>query len=265
MHIQKIKTINSDHQWKIVSYKNFLTASLAHFIKDKLNNDPNCGLFAVFDGHGGRQVSDHCAERIGDEMRKEIAKTPGDLSGAIEAVFLRINDELRLIDADNTGSTGCVAIVRQEMGQKVLYVANVGDTRAVMSKNGIAERMSYDHKATDQGEYERIKASKGLILDGRVGGTLAITRAFGDHSLKPAGVIANPYIKKHILKITDKFLILASDGVWDGLEDQEAVNYCKEDCSTKDIAQAIVKGALDKGSKDNISCLVIRFHSTAPF
>ena len=84
MHIQKIKTINSGHQWKIVRDKNFLTASIAHFIKDKLNNDPNCGLFAVFDGHGGRQVSDHCAERIGDEMRKEIAKTPGDLSNAIE-------------------------------------------------------------------------------------------------------------------------------------------------------------------------------------
>ena len=158
-----------------------------------------------------------------------------------------------------------MAIVRQEMGQKVVYVANVGDTRAVMSKNGVAERMSYDHKATDQGEFERIKAAKGCILDGRVAGTLAITRAFGDHSLKVFGVIANPYIKKHILKITDKFLILASDGVWDGLEDQEAVNFCKEDCSSKDIAQAIVKGALDKGSKDNISCLVIRFHSTAPF
>lgn len=64
-------------------------------------------------------------------------------------MFLRIDNELRLLDADNTGSTGCVAVVRQEMGQKVVYVANVGDTRAVLSKNGIAERMSYDHKATD--------------------------------------------------------------------------------------------------------------------
>lgn len=151
------------------------------------------------------------------------------------------------------------------MGQKVVYVANVGDTRAVMSKNGIAERMSYDHKASDQGEIDRIKAGNGIVLDNRVGGTLAITRAFGDHSLKKAGVIANPYIKKHVLKNSDKFLIIASDGVWDALEDQDAVNYCKEDCSTKDIAQAIVKGSLDKGSKDNISCLVIRFHSTAPF
>ncbi len=59
-------------------------------MKDKVNNDPNCGVFAVFDGHGGRQVADHCAERMCDELRKEIAKNSGDLSIAIEAVFLRV-------------------------------------------------------------------------------------------------------------------------------------------------------------------------------
>jgi hypothetical protein len=57
-------------------------------------------------------VSDHCAERIGDEIRKEIAKSPVDLSNALEQVFLRIDNELRLIDADNTGSTACVVVVR---------------------------------------------------------------------------------------------------------------------------------------------------------
>ena len=102
-------------------------------------------------------------------------------------------------------------------------------------------------------------------MDGRVGGTLAITRAFGDHSLKKDGVIAKPYIKKHVLRSTDKYLVIGSDGVWDALEDSDAINLCKDELSTKDIAQAIVKNALDKGSKDNTSCLVIKFNSTAPF
>ena len=129
-----------------------------------------------------------------------------------------------------------------------------------MSKNGLAERMSYDHRGTDPAEIERVKASGGVVVDGRVGGTLAITRAFGDHSLKKQGCIANPYIKKHQLRSTDKFLVVASDGVWDSMEDQDAVNFCKEEQSCKDIAQAIVKTALEKGSKDNTSCLVLRFH-----
>jgi len=59
-------------------------------VKDKLNNDANCGVFAVFDGHGGKHVADHVAERMPEEIRKELAKCPGDLGPAIEQVFLRV-------------------------------------------------------------------------------------------------------------------------------------------------------------------------------
>ena len=177
---------------------------------------------------------------------------------------VQIDNELRLIDADNCGSTACVAVVRQEMGQRVVYVANVGDTRAVMSKNGLSERMSYDHKGLDQAEVDRVRQGGGIILDGRVGGSLAITRAFGDHSLKKDGVIAKPFIKKHVLRSSDKYLVIASDGVWDVLEDQDAINYCKDEFNSKEIAQAIVKAALDKGSKDNTSCMIVKFN-TSPF
>ena len=62
-----------------------------------------------------------------------------------------------LLDSENTGSTACVAIVRVEFGHRVLYVANVGDTRAVLAKNGIAERVSVDHKASDPTEVDRIR------------------------------------------------------------------------------------------------------------
>ncbi len=109
-----------------------------------------------------------------------------------------------------------------------------------------------------------MRSGGGIILDNRVGGSLAITRAFGDHSLKKDGVIAKPYIKKQILKSADKYLVVASDGVWDVLEDQDAVNFCKDEFNCKEIAQAIAKSAIDKGSKDNISCLVLKFN-TSPF
>lgn len=68
-----------------------LITIIAHIAKDKVGGDPTCGVFAIFDGHGGRQVADHCQERMGDEMRKEIAKTSGDLSAALELVFLRVS------------------------------------------------------------------------------------------------------------------------------------------------------------------------------
>ena len=134
-----------------------------------------------------------------------------------------------------------------------------------MNNNGTALRMSYDHRGTDPAEIDRVKQAGGFVVDGRVGATLAITRAFGDHSLKKSGVIAKPFIKKHVIRSVDKCLVVASDGVWDSMEDQDAVNYCRDEASTKDIAQAIVKGSIEKGSKDNTSCLIIRFNSSSPF
>lgn len=62
-----------------------------------------------------------------------------------------------------------------ESGHKILYIANVGDTRAVISRNGVAERMSVDHKCDDPGERERVKQDGGIILENRVGGQLAVS------------------------------------------------------------------------------------------
>ena len=60
-------------------------------IVDKLGGDNTCGLFAIFDGHGGRQVSDHCAERFPAELRKEVAKKPADLTKTLETVFSTVS------------------------------------------------------------------------------------------------------------------------------------------------------------------------------
>jgi serine/threonine protein phosphatase PrpC len=86
----RTRTSNSVLQWRIVSNIHALLC-IAYCIKDKLNNDSQTGLFALFDGHGGKQVADHVAERLPDEMRKEVAKNPsGDLSHILEQVFLRV-------------------------------------------------------------------------------------------------------------------------------------------------------------------------------
>ena len=124
-----------------------------------------------------------------------------------------------MLDSDHCGSTACVAVVRREINHNVLYVANTGDTRAVLSKNGNAERLSKDHKATDPAEIDRVKASGGQIMDNRVAGGLAITRALGDHAYKTFGVTGQPYIVRHVLRPFDKFLIIASDGIWDTVND----------------------------------------------
>ena len=134
--------------------------------------------------------------------------------------------------------------MRKEGTHTALYVANIGDTRAVLSRSGVAERLSIDDNCQNAAEVARIKADNGLILDNRVGGVLAVTRAFGDHALKKVGVTAVPHINKCMLKPFDKYLVIASDGVWDELSDQDAINYCNDELSTDVIAQSIVRTAL---------------------
>ena len=171
----------------------------------------------------------------------------------------QIDKELRLIDSDGCGSTATVAVVRKEGGQNFLYVANIGDSRAVLSRNGKAERITVEDRCYNIDEQMRIKSQNGLIVMNRVGGVLAVTRAFGDHALRDSGLTAVPHVVKIPLKPFDKFFVIASDGVWDELSDQDAVNYCKDDASAKQISQAIVSAAIQKGSKDNVSCIVLRF------
>ena len=146
-------------------------------------------------------------------------KQPADLTQTLTDVFAKINNELRLIDSDGCGSTACVTVVRKEGAKNVLYVANVGDSRAVLSKSGTVERMSVDDKCDNPDENHRVKSGGGIILDNRLGGVLAVTRAFGDHALTRVGLIATPHINKYILRPFDKYLVMASDGIWDELSD----------------------------------------------
>ena len=88
MHIQRIRIINLDQQWKIV--RMIYMTIIAYCIRDRVGNDPNCGIFAVFDGHGGKQVAEHLKERMPDELKREISKTPGDLCHMIESTFLKV-------------------------------------------------------------------------------------------------------------------------------------------------------------------------------
>jgi len=109
----RTKTKGSGLRWKIVSL-NLTNLIAAHCIVDKLGGDSTCGMFCLFDGHGGRQVSEYCAERFPVEFKKEMAKSPADLNKTILDIFAKIDKELKLIDADGCGSTACCAITRRE-------------------------------------------------------------------------------------------------------------------------------------------------------
>ena len=114
-----------------------------------------------------------------------------------------------------SSSTTAIPKLQDASRQRVLYTANVGDARIVLCRNGKALRLSYDHKGSDENEGKRISNAGGLILNNRVNGVLAVTRALGDAYMKDL-VTGHPYTTETVIQPDiDEFLILACDGVSD--------------------------------------------------
>lgn len=232
-----------------------------YFIYDNVLNDGSSCLFGLFDGHGGKEVVNYLKANFQKEFLAEYKKNPRDVAKVFDVVFRALDDQLLATGrSQNMGSTACVGFFRMEESKRVLYCANVGDSRCLLLQDTTSRRLTYDHRGTDPTEQMRIKRGGGAVFNGRVSGFLAVTRAFGDHSLKTAGVIVNPHVEKADLRLIDKCVVVASDGVWDNLSDLVVADIVRSrgTGTTEEIARAIVKEAIAQGSKDNTSVLVIR-------
>ncbi|KAF2291557.1 hypothetical protein GH714_025598 [Hevea brasiliensis] len=161
-------------------------------------------------------------------------------------------------DLGRGGSTAVTAILLN--GQK-LWVANVGDSRAVLSRGGQAIQMSTDHEPnTERGSIEHrggfVSNMPGDVP--RVNGQLAVSRAFGDKSLK-SHLRSDPDMQETIIDNNIDTLILASDGLWKVLTNQEAVDIARKIKDPLKAAKQLTAEALKRDSKDDISCVVVRF------
>lgn len=134
---------------------------------------------------------------------------------------------MKKFELERTQKCGATASVVCIFG-KHIFCANVGDSRSVISRNGVAVNLSLDHKALRPDEVDRITSVNGKIVWGRVGNKLAITRAFGDFEFKKNNdptmseqqenlITAQPEIRRYDFNIKngDEFILLASDGLFD--------------------------------------------------
>jgi serine/threonine protein phosphatase PrpC len=224
-----------------------------HNIDECFDNDKM--LFCVFDGHGGADTAKYVKDRVPDLLKKYISTE--SIENALIKCFHKIDNELKFIDSDNTGTTATVVIIMKENNNRVLYSANVGDSKAIIVGIDSFKALTEDHKCTNKKEIDRINQSKGTISNGRVKGQLAITRTLGDLALKNYGVIATPFICKHKIENDDKYIILSSDGLWDVINEQDVLKMSKEVSNSEKFSKVLIKKAIEGGSKDNISCIVI--------
>jgi len=224
-----------------------------HTIAENFGGKPNQVFYGIYDGHGGKETADFVSRKLHENILAQL-NSGLEPKEALRRAYLAIDSEALELSG-NSGSTAVSALV---IGDR-LYIANIGDARAVLSRKGKAVRLSKDHKAGDPQEKKRVEKAGGKITTSdipRVEGRLALARSFGDKSLKKY-VIADPYVTETTLTPQDDFLILACDGVWDVLKDQEAVDLIKNEEDPQKAADMIKNAALQKGSTDNISVMVV--------
>eukprot|EP00268_Persea_americana_P058947 TRINITY_DN7176_c0_g1_i1.p1 TRINITY_DN7176_c0_g1~~TRINITY_DN7176_c0_g1_i1.p1 ORF type:complete len:325 (-),score=89.50 TRINITY_DN7176_c0_g1_i1:492-1466(-) len=217
------------------------------------------GLFGVFDGHGGARAAEYVKQNLFSNLIRH-PKFISDTKSAIADAYNHTDSEfLKSENSQNrdAGSTASTAIL---VGDRLL-VANVGDSRAVICRGGNAIAASRDHKPDQTDERQRIEDAGGFVMwagTWRVGGVLAVSRAFGDRLLKQY-VVADPEIQEEVIDNSLEFLILASDGLWDVVTNEEAVSMIKSIEDPEEAAKRLMQEAYQRGSADNITCVVVRF------
>ena len=242
--------------------------------KRESNEDSHCIMnnkvnyfWGVYDGHGGKAVSEylgkHMAPAFLNSIHKDGYKIP-EIKGIFDNIQKRliIDSKKENFNIRDVGSTCLVAILT---GNKI-QIANSGDCRAVICQDkGLAKALTIDHKPDWSLEKKRIEKLGGKIEHDKEDDVyrimdLSVSRAFGDLDYS-AYVNHMPDVFTHTLRSTDEFLILACDGLWDEACSQDAVNFVLQNKDkVPNIALALGKWAInEKGSQDNVSVVVIFF------
>ncbi|XP_076023773.1 protein phosphatase 1K, mitochondrial [Genypterus blacodes] len=228
----------------------------------------NLLYFAVFDGHGGRHAADYCytfmekfirnALEEEDDLEKVLTKAFLDADKALYTHFSYFNNA----SFQTAGTTATVAMLRNGVE---LVVGSVGDSRALLCTKGKATKLTNDHTPDRKDERRRIQQSGGFVTwnslgHANVNGRLAMTRSIGDFHLKNSGVIATPDTRRlNVQHASDSFLALTTDGINFLLSDQEICDVINQCHDPTEAAQVIAQQALQYGSEDNSTIIIIPF------
>ena len=255
----------------------------------------NVNYYGVYDGHsdgqGGKFVSNFLHKTLPDIFTVKREKSIYPIRAkTIEKIYEKIQSLLKTqytTQSTRAGSTCLIAIHSKVKEVNYLTVINTGDSRCILCRydSGVnhARDITKDHKPSSYEEKHRILSSGGkLEFDGyewRVNG-LSVSRSFGDitstHVTNIPDIFKIRLLTKDMANKNasyDKFFVLACDGLWDVLTSQEVINFILEKCYTivntdkgniidkrnnkLDIAKELAKFAIQKGSTDNVTVIVV--------
>ena len=221
-----------------------------------LTSDYKTSLFGIFDGHGGNDVVKYIKDRV-PQIIKDNLSNFFPIEQCFTNTFNKIDEELKFYDSEYTGSTATLVVIQDNK----IYCGNVGDSRAYIIYDSHIKQITEDHKCSIPEEAERIIRAGGKITKNRVQGQLVLSRSLGDLYCKKFGVSNVPYISVNKIEYNVKYVVIASDGVWDVVDENSVLNMSKMNKNAEKFCKDLVKLAIEKETKDNVSCIVISFEN----
>ena len=250
----------------------------------KINNfnATKLALFGIFDGHGGVDVASKAKELLSKEIHSKItSSTTEELLKelVIESFINTDNKLLEIFSNEEMGSTCSICFLTKNKlkTNRILIIANIGDSHIYLVSNKKAVRQTIDHKCTNEEEVKRLKDHHAVVFQDRLFGQLTVSRSFGDKSMKEYGLTAIPDIISVTIKEKqisvgkicdnsnyeyDMFVILGSDGLWDVINEKDLMSVLvynsNDSISTKELSKSLLELAKSKGTADNTSIIVIK-------
>lgn len=246
----------------------------AHVAQLNLEGDRTQALFGVFDGHNGHLVAKYCGAHVAETLVATTEFQSGDFTGAFEETFHQLDATLNA-SPELRHEGGCTAVAVLLAHGKIIC-GNAGDSRAVLCRNGEAIALSSDHKPSLAHEISRIEKAGGSVQNNRVNGTLALSRAIGDFEFKENSdlswkeqmITAFPDVTIHEMKPEDEFIVIACDGVWDVVSNEDCCKLIREGLhATSDDIGLVCEMVLDKCLApaapgigcDNMTIVIVQF------
>ena len=254
-----------------------------HCIKQALGKRYNLSYFAIFDGHGGKEVASFLSINLHHYLINELnniqfgindEENINNIIECIKLAFIKIDKDILANDnlANDVGSTATLIFIyynnlnaienynnENQNLERTLICANIGDSSGYLINKSNIKLITKHHKCEDASEVKRIRDQGGIVFQGRIFGKLILTRTLGDKEMKKYGVIPEPdfYIKK--IENDDFFVIIASDGIWDVINEDELFKIGNEKkLSSEAFSKKIMDIAKERDTRDNSSCIVIK-------
>jgi len=197
-------------------------------------NDRTSAFFAVYDGHGGAKVAEYAGNHLHERIFNQSHFKNGNIPESFRQGFLGLDEDM-LEDEDMKEELAGTTAICVFMKDRKIYCGNVGDSRSIASVRGRVQPLSYDHKPNNELETKRILAAGGWVEFNRVNGNLALSRALGDFVFKKNEnkkaedqiVTAYPDVDMKDLTSDHEFIVLACDGIWDVLSNEEVLEFVR--------------------------------------